>query len=91
MIIIIAVLTEKIKVKILSKLLTVLLGPFLGLIVSAFMFTANAFAYEACDDEDDECRNITGYNENLKNKSEEIQNQVRSMTDCAMHGNCENK
>lgn len=74
---------------ILSKLLSLLIGPFLGLIVSGFMFTANAFAYETCDDEDEECQNITGYNESLKNKSDEIKNQVKGMTDCAVNGNCD--
>ena len=70
-------------------MLSLLIGPFLGLIVSGFMFTANAFAYEACDDEDEECQNIMGYNESLKNKSDEINNQVKEMTNCAMQGNCE--
>lgn len=75
--------------KILSKLLTILITPFLGLIVSVFMLTANAFAYETCDEDDEDCQKISGYNESLKNKSDEIKDQVKSMTDCAMQANCE--
>ena len=73
----------------LSKLITLVIAPFLGLIVSVFMITANAFAYETCDEEDEECKNITGYNANLKKESDNIRDQVKSMTDCAMQTNCE--
>ena len=75
--------------KILSKLFTILLTPFLGLIVSVFMLTANAFAYDTCDEDDEDCQKISGYNENLKKKSDEIKDQFKAMTDCAMKANCE--
>jgi hypothetical protein len=53
------------------------------------MLTANAFAYDTCDEDDEDCQKISGYNENLKKKSDEIKDQVKAMTDCAMQANCE--